>query len=1213
MVPRPRKRVFLVCGPDAARPTVQGTLCSESRERIALQYGDSLFDALDASRDSSLDYLIVPVSGPWEGGGDGESGRILKQIYDHCPGLKTVAYSKESGPRTKRRAHEARAYRIVSGEDALPEALAMVDELMYLEDEVALLQEEGHPAFRIIEGMNHGVSFFDTEGVVWYMNDWNIQHSAEPEKMKPPFPTCWASFHNFHHRSIRCPCCAVGLCLASDGENKATETLLPIGKSLHMLHMAATPWYSHRPPGRLLGATECVLDVTDTWERGTWKDRVTDVAEALVSFGASGAGSGGLAFDIVRVYGVGVDGGCLVGVHSSRAEEDEEFARWVGPLDDQLPDAYQRALRLEEVPIFTGASPFRPTAPGGHWAVVGARSDGQRGPAAGIVEFGHSGAPIDQAALQDLAPYVAFFAEALPQVSRESDAARVEEMMATVEAFAHDASKTTDPGGMLKLAGERLCSRLAPVMWHFRIIDREKMSLVLQKGEGHGQGCYFELADLERPLQVAEGGVRSLLLGRPSIQALADPERIAVSVNHELTDSEQEQLGAIRSYATFPLLWEDCWLGTMNVQFHDNSLLRESTVGFLTDLQRVLSEGLGRAFRHRAQQREISFLRQFRPERYHDETDAGSGQVRTDVLRDVLCVLRQVTDSRGAFVLEHADAHGTPALSPDTPEGQTELELGCAAPGRESPAWAVWDEWVDWTSVKYVRDATTNEWFSRCLDACRNQCERAFFEGTRSILCVPVIARDDERVLVVAHAPVPNWLHESHVALASHLSRLAGFAIDGLGAVAEKARHIRLLGSVSQVRDEMGRTPEEPFCLDQLLLAATSPDCLGFARALVLMGLDSKKQLRGVSAAGAWPIGSAFLQDGGENAGGPPPVREASRVPPLRVDHIKSIAVQLEEEPSLVRVLASDSILVRQVGTDHPLATQALVHLLGEMPYVVVPIRTSSNRSGVLIAAASSSDAGDLDALSSGILRLLTQETGVLLQKIAIAKAEGRRVREGQIARGIGHALNRRLALLQADLRSLWVRLQSCGMAERLLMEKRELSQHLGFLGRASNLFRQTIRSGLVPYASPIDLAHLLVKTARLLESGSNRRIVVRTPEQSTLVRGDWEMLEEAFAQILSNALEFDKSGGPIRVDVEADSSEVYIQISDCGPGVHPGVKRTLFTFGGRWPDTRLGVGLSFVRTVIEDGCGGSIEEVGKPKQGACFVARIPRSSVRET
>ncbi len=113
----------------------------------------------------------------------------------------------------------------------------------------------------------------------------------------------------------------------------------------------------------------------------------------------------------------------------------------------------------------------------------------------------------------------------------------------------------------------------------------------------------------------------------------------------------------------------------------------------------------------------------------------------------------------------------------------------------------------------------------------------------------------------------------------------------------------------------------------------------------------------------------------------------------------------------------------------------------------------------------------------------------------------------------------------------------------------------------------------------------------------------------SLAVWADLELLEQVLGNLFRNALQALAETREPRIAWKlgsAESGRVWLRIEDNGPGIAPEVRNRLFTPFVTTRAQGTGLGLSFVKKVIEEH-GGTIECVApESARGACFEIRLP-------
>lgn len=112
-------------------------------------------------------------------------------------------------------------------------------------------------------------------------------------------------------------------------------------------------------------------------------------------------------------------------------------------------------------------------------------------------------------------------------------------------------------------------------------------------------------------------------------------------------------------------------------------------------------------------------------------------------------------------------------------------------------------------------------------------------------------------------------------------------------------------------------------------------------------------------------------------------------------------------------------------------------------------------------------------------------------------------------------------------------------------------------------------------------------------------------------VYGDPDMLRQATANLISNAVRYTPEGGSITISSHKGDITGQIAVRDTGIGLTPEEAKLVFqrfwrADAGRTRSTGgLGVGLSVVKEIV-DQHGGWVRVDGRPNEGACFTLYIP-------
>lgn len=117
--------------------------------------------------------------------------------------------------------------------------------------------------------------------------------------------------------------------------------------------------------------------------------------------------------------------------------------------------------------------------------------------------------------------------------------------------------------------------------------------------------------------------------------------------------------------------------------------------------------------------------------------------------------------------------------------------------------------------------------------------------------------------------------------------------------------------------------------------------------------------------------------------------------------------------------------------------------------------------------------------------------------------------------------------------------------------------------------------------------------------------------EQGVRVLGDADMIRQATANLISNAVRYTPEGGTITVRVKRGDIMGSIVVQDTGIGLSPDEAKMVFSRfwradAGRTRESGgLGIGLSVVKEIVERH-NGWVQVEGRKGEGACFTIHIP-------
>jgi signal transduction histidine kinase len=213
----------------------------------------------------------------------------------------------------------------------------------------------------------------------------------------------------------------------------------------------------------------------------------------------------------------------------------------------------------------------------------------------------------------------------------------------------------------------------------------------------------------------------------------------------------------------------------------------------------------------------------------------------------------------------------------------------------------------------------------------------------------------------------------------------------------------------------------------------------------------------------------------------------------------------------------------------------------------------------------------------------------------------------GRLAAGLAHELNNPLSSVAGFAEALRRRVKSAeimsqaGLAEAqeyLDMIQAEVSRAAAIVRRLLDFARQREPAfGLVDLQRVVEEAVSLVQRQASL---ANQEIVVAPFPDGDLIKGDFQMLQQVFINLLTNALDAIEGGGEIRIvarlldkteDAAWGRQRVAVVVSDNGSGISPEDLAKVFDpfFTTKEVGKGTGLGLAISQSIVEQH-GGTIE-----------------------
>jgi signal transduction histidine kinase len=162
-------------------------------------------------------------------------------------------------------------------------------------------------------------------------------------------------------------------------------------------------------------------------------------------------------------------------------------------------------------------------------------------------------------------------------------------------------------------------------------------------------------------------------------------------------------------------------------------------------------------------------------------------------------------------------------------------------------------------------------------------------------------------------------------------------------------------------------------------------------------------------------------------------------------------------------------------------------------------------------------------------------------------------------------------------------------------------------------LYLQEVRSSQIKHG-PVTIYDMVLRLlAELQPQAQDAGLSLEMSLQSTMIfPGDAMALEQAFRNLVDNAIKFTPRGGYIRVTLADDPSRIIVRVEDSGIGIPAEAQEKIFvpfyqvdsSLARPYPGS--GLGLAIVRHVVA-AHGGQVTVRSAPGSGSTFTVVLPR------
>ena len=268
---------------------------------------------------------------------------------------------------------------------------------------------------------------------------------------------------------------------------------------------------------------------------------------------------------------------------------------------------------------------------------------------------------------------------------------------------------------------------------------------------------------------------------------------------------------------------------------------------------------------------------------------------------------------------------------------------------------------------------------------------------------------------------------------------------------------------------------------------------------------------------------------------------------------------------------------------------------------------------------------GEFTARDEDILVQLAQMASVAVENSRLfdaVQSEKQRAERASRAKDeflamLGHELRNPLSPILTALHLARMRGTDALLRERLVIE-RQVQHLIRLVDDLLDVSRIT-RGKIALKRQPVRVAAVVaraIETASPLLEERQHRLRVEVPDDGLWVHGDEDRLSQVMANLLTNAAKYTDRGGAIDVAAAREGEEVVLRVRDSGMGIAPELLPRIFDLfiqGERALDRSqggLGLGLSIVRSLVEQHGGRVSAASGGPGKGSELCVRLPLLAV---
>ncbi|PYN47523.1 MAG: hypothetical protein DMD95_04495 [Candidatus Rokuibacteriota bacterium] len=223
----------------------------------------------------------------------------------------------------------------------------------------------------------------------------------------------------------------------------------------------------------------------------------------------------------------------------------------------------------------------------------------------------------------------------------------------------------------------------------------------------------------------------------------------------------------------------------------------------------------------------------------------------------------------------------------------------------------------------------------------------------------------------------------------------------------------------------------------------------------------------------------------------------------------------------------------------------------------------------------------------------------------------------GRLAAGVAHELRNPLSVIAGRIEILKHQMAP-GQAPTFAVLTRSLAQFEEAAERMRRIMEglSTYSKPAKPDPTPLDLGELLRATSEVLAYEARKHqvsISVQVPPMLPQVVGDRSALMQVFVNLATNAVQamVETAGGQVTLkayESDGSGSPIVAEVTDTGPGIAPDALAQIWVPFYTTKAEGTGIGLSIVRSLVEQQPGAAITV--ESRQGAGTTFRLTMSAI---